>query len=91
MNTDLPVNKYRFTLVITANSHEEIEKELTMLTNGGYLLDSDYYKRDEFMCYSGTHTSKLEHVNPEMTPERYNVALQEWWEKTKEARSGTID
>lgn len=65
---DPPVAKYRYTLVIDGNSHEEIEEELLFATRGGYLLDSQYYARDEFTVYGGRKTSTLEHRNPEIAP-----------------------
>lgn len=81
-----PVPKYTYTVTLTGNSHEEIEGELLSLTRGGYLLDSDYHKRDEFKVYGGRKTTELKHTNPEMTPERYDHELDEWWEKRKEFR-----
>lgn len=83
---DPPVAKYRYTLVIDGNSHEEIEHELLVATRGGYLLDSQYYARDEFTVYGGRKTSTLEHRNPEMTPERYPAELEAWSTRRKEAR-----
>lgn len=80
-----PVAKYRLTLTITGNSHDEIESELLSMTRGGYLLDSDYYKRDEFTVYGGRTTAKLEHANPDMTPEQYDEALDAWWQNRKAA------
>lgn len=75
-----PKAKYRYTLVIDGNSHDEIERELLVQTRGGYLLDSDYGRRDEFTVYGGRKTSKLEHCNPDMTPDRYEKELDEWSE-----------
>lgn len=86
---DPPVAKYRYTLVITGNSHEEIERELLMQTRGGYLLDSGYCTRDEFKVYGGTTTRTLEHPNPEMTAERYKDALDEWVEGHHFIREGS--
>ena len=41
-----PVTKYELTVKIRGNTHDEIEDELLTLVHGGYLLDSDYGKRD---------------------------------------------
>ena len=84
--TDPPIARYRLTVEITGNSHDEIERELHYLTNGGYLQDSDGYKRDTFHVLGGRITTKLEHVNPEMTPERYDEELSEWWKQRRAAR-----
>jgi hypothetical protein len=83
MNDRPPVAKYRLTVEITGNTHHEIEHELLVLTRGGYLLDSDGYKRDEFHVIGGTVTTTLEHRNPDMTPERYEAELDAWWEARK--------
>jgi len=80
-----PVAKYRLTVEVTGNSHEEIESELHFLANGGYLLSSDYHKRDAFRSIGGRITQTLEHVNPDMTPERYDAELEEWFTKRREA------
>lgn len=82
-----PKAKYRYTLEITGNSHEDIERELVIATRGGYLIDSDYYKRDEFKVYGGTKTSTLEHVNPTQTAENYAAELDAWWAAHKQART----
>jgi hypothetical protein len=82
-----PVAKYRLTVVIDGNSHDEVERELLSLTRGGYLLHSDYYKRDNFEVYGGREHSILEHRNPEMTPERYERELHEWADRRKAVRS----
>lgn len=81
-----PVAKYRYTAVITGNTHDEIVRELVGLTRGGYLLDSDYEKRDEFHVVGGTRSCTLEHVSPDMTPERYDAELKAWWHALKAAR-----
>lgn len=81
-----PVAKYRYTLVVTGNSHDEILDEILMQTRGGYLLDSDHYKRDEFRVYGGNKTTTLEHANPEMTTERYKADLETWWQNRKKAK-----
>jgi hypothetical protein len=82
-----PVAKFRLTVVITGNSHDEIEHELLVMTRGGYLIDSDGYKRDQFEVLDGRSSRKLEHANPDMTPERYDRDLSAWWEARKAERS----
>ena len=86
--TEPPIAKYQYTLTITGNSHDEIERELLVMTRGGYLLDSEYYSRDAFKVYSGTSTRTLEHASPDMTPEKYKAQLDAWWEQCKAERSG---
>jgi hypothetical protein len=81
-----PVTKYRLTLTIDGNSHDEIERELLSMTRGGYLLDTDGYKRDMFKVVGGRRTAVLEHRNPEMTPERYDAELDAWWKARKAER-----
>lgn len=81
-----PVAKYKLTVEITGNTHDEIERELLVLTQGGYLLDSEYYQRDEFHVLGGRVTTRLEHTNPDMTPDRYDEELQAWWQARKAAR-----
>lgn len=88
MSAEPPVAKYRLTVEITGNSHDEIETELRYLVNGGYLLDTDYHKRDETYVVGGRKTVRLEHANPEMTPERYDAELSEWFDARKTARRG---
>ena len=73
-----PVAKYQLTVEIRGNTHAEIEDEIMYLLNGGYLMDSDYHKRDEFHVFGGRLTSQLEHTNPEMTPEKYDEELAAW-------------
>lgn len=86
--TDLepPKPKYRLTLTIEGNSHDEVERELLIMTRGGYLLDSDYYKRDEWTVYGGRKTSRMQHQNPEMTPEQYASDLDAWSDARRAAR-----
>ena len=81
-----PVNRYKLTLTITGNTLDEIEHELVVQTRGGFLLDSDGYKRDEWHSIGGTITSRMEHTNPDMTPERYATELDAWWQARKAAR-----
>lgn len=81
-----PTAKYKLTLTITGNSHDEIERELLAMTRGTYLLDSGYLERDEFHVTGGRSTRVLEHTNPEMTPERYEQELDAWWQARKTRR-----
>jgi hypothetical protein len=81
-----PVAKYELQLTISGNSHEEIESELLSMTRGGYLLDSEYHKRDEFHVVGGKRTARLTHTNPGMTPERYDAELHDWWVSRKASR-----
>ena len=86
-----PVAKYTLTVKITGNSHDEIERAIHYFNNGGYLLDSDYHKRDEFYATDGTTSAKLVHSNPSMTPERYRQELDEWFERLKASRKAARD
>ena len=81
--TPPPVAKYRLTVEITGNTHGEVEHELLLLTRGGYLHDSDYYTRDEWSVIGGRSTRRMEHANPDMTPERYDVELESWWSTSR--------
>lgn len=82
-----PVPRYRLTLVIDGNTLDEVEDELLVQTRGGFLLDSDYCKRDSWEVTGGRVTSRMEHRNPDMTPERYESELSEWFERRKQARN----
>lgn len=81
-----PVPKYKYTLEVEGNSHAEIVGELLAQVNGNYMLDSLYEERDEFDVMGGQSYRTLKHTNPEMTPERYDKELEEWWQRRKEAR-----
>ena len=81
-----PKAKYRLTVTITGNTFEEVEEELRYQAHGGFLLDSDHYRRDEWTVYGGTSTRVMECVNPDMTPERYRAELDKWWESRKAER-----
>ena len=86
MNAPPPVPRYRLTLTITGNTLDEIEDELVAQTRGGFLLDSDYYRRHEWEVVGGSRTSRMEHTNPDMTPERYNAELRAWFNARKAIR-----
>jgi putative lipoic acid-binding regulatory protein len=81
-----PVTKYELTVKIRGNTHDEIEDELLTLVRGGYLLDSDYGKRDAWNSTGGRCTSVMVHTNPEQTPEKYRDELDAWWNEHKAAR-----
>ena len=81
-----PVAKYKLTLTITGNSHTEILAEIVRQTRGGMLLDSNYERRDEWQVVGGRTTSVMRHTNPDMTPERYDRELAEWFNSRKALR-----
>lgn len=83
-----PTTRYELTIVVHGNSHDEMVDELLGMTRGGYLLDSDRYRRDSFHAVGGRSTRILEQTNPDMTPERYEAELDAWWSGRKEARRG---
>ena len=85
-----PVAKYKYTLVITGNSHAEILGELLTQTRGGYLLDSDYERRDSFTVYGGRKVSSLEHKNPAMTAERYEAELAAWFDAPRPVETADL-
>ena len=85
VNSGPPTAKYELSITLHGNSHEEIERELLSMTRGGYLLDSDHHRRDEFHVVGGRGTRVLKHANPEMTPDRYDAELDAWWRARKEA------
>lgn len=84
--TPPPTAKYRLTVTIDGNTPEEIEDELGYLARGGFIIYSDGYTRDDFTVYGGRLTAKLEHTNPEMTPEQYKADLEAWSAARKAAR-----
>lgn len=86
MSLKPPETKYRLTVEVRGNTHQEVIDEIAYLLNGGYLMDSDYYKRDEFDVMGGRATRCLEHTNPEMTAERYNKELTEWADNRRDKR-----
>lgn len=78
-----PVPKYKLTLTITGNSFDEIIKEIERQVRGGMLLYSDYERRDEWHVIGGRTESVMRHTNPDMTPERYDRELAEWFDSRK--------
>ena len=89
--TEPPIARYRLTLTIKGNTLDEIEDALIVQTRGGFLLDSDYGKRDSWNSTDGTTTSVMEHLNPDMTPERYSAELDAWWTARKAERKANPD
>ena len=89
--TEPPIARYRLTLTIKGNTLDEIEDALIVQTRGGFLLDSDYGKRDSWNSTDGTTTSVMEHLNPDMTPERYSAELHAWWTARKAERKANPD
>lgn len=84
-----PVTKYRLTVTIRGNTHEEIVDELLSMTRGGYLLASDHYTRDAFDSTGGRDRMVLEHTNPSQTPEHYRRELDEWVTCRRDERRAT--
>lgn len=78
-----PVPKYELTLTITGNSLTEILNEIVRQSRGGMLLDSDYERRDEWHVIGGRTERVMRHTNPDMTPERYDRELAEWFDSRK--------
>lgn len=88
-----PVAKYRYTLVITGNTHAEIADRLHSVELNHWLdvtalTDGERRERDEFEIHgSSRETRTLEHTNPDMTPERYDAELAAWWAARKARKS----
>lgn len=91
MTHERPSRRYRLTLTITGNTLDEIERELVVQTRGGFLLDSGHMTRDFWEIVTGRYISVMEHVNPEMTPERYDAELDAWWAGRKAGRREARD
>lgn len=75
-----PVAKYRYTLTVTGNTIDEIAEILEHSANELWVQVNG---RDEFEIWGGTYERRLEHANPEMTPERYRDELMAWWDARK--------
>ncbi|MDO5535223.1 MAG: hypothetical protein Q4F65_11295 [Propionibacteriaceae bacterium] len=82
-----PTPRYKLTLTIIGNTLDEVERELTVQTRGGFLIDSDYYARDEWHSISGRVTSRMEHTNPTMTPEQYDADMRAWFERRRQQKA----
>lgn len=87
MPTDPPVAKYKLTLTIEGNSHEEIMRELLVQTRGGYLMNSEYETRDEWHVLGGRYESVMQHTNPDQTPELYEAELSAWFAERRASRA----
>lgn len=87
MSDTPPVARYRLHLTIDGNTLDEIESELTYQANGGFLLDSDHGKRDSWHVIGGRVASRMEHLRPDMTPERFKAELAEWWDARRAAKA----
>ena len=48
-------------------------------------------RRDFWEIVTGRYISVMEHVNPEMTPERYDAELDAWWAGRKAGRREARD
>jgi hypothetical protein len=82
-----PVARYRYTLTVTGNTLDEIHDEIRTDAHGGFILSTEHMTRHEFESTGGRETSKLEQVNPDMTPEKYAADLDAWWTARKGARA----
>ena len=82
-----PVAKYKLTLTIEGNNHEEIMRELLVQTRGGYLLNSEYETRDEWHVFGGRYESVMQHTNPDQTPELYEAELSAWFAERRASRA----
>lgn len=90
-----PVAKYRYTLTITGNSHEEIADRLHGVEINHWQDVTGYnpggVQRDAFDITDGTATRVLEHTNPDQTPERYHAELMAWVPATRKKRAKVDD
>lgn len=78
-----PTAKYRYTLQITGNTLDEIERELLMRSNEfGY----ETARRDEFAMVGGTYTQTLVVADGTQTPEKYATDLEAWMDARKAQR-----
>ena len=82
MTDQPPTPRYRYTLIVEGNTHDEIEHELLVCTRGGYLLDSDYYQRDEWHVVGG-HTDSTS-VSPGPYPTLPEM-LRDWADTARNA------
>lgn len=85
-----PVARYRLTLTIDGNSFDEIDNELRVLAGGSTYRDSLFFglERHEWSIYEPRVKKRMEHRNPDMTPEKYDDELTAWADsrRKKEAR-----
>jgi hypothetical protein len=85
MSADPPVTRYKLTVTVYGNTIHEVDDELGMVANSFAGLDVgpgfDLFPDaaiHEFTVTGGRSTRKLEHTNPEMTPEQYQRDLNAW-------------
>lgn len=88
---DPPKARYRLTLEVDGNTHDELLEELHYLLHGGYVIHTNGYERDEADWYGGRLHARLEQMNPDQTPERYEQELHDWSERRREARRARND
>lgn len=86
MTDQPPVPRYKLEVTITGNTLDEIQSELDMMATSGFLMDHQNGARHEWECWGGTTTRKMNHTNPDMTPERYSAELREWFDALRAAR-----
>ena len=84
MTAGPPKARYRLSLQITANTLEELEQELDARAIHFAIENRGRHTRDEV---GPRHHLVLEHANPTMTPERYDVELRAWWAAQRPARA----
>lgn len=78
-----PVAKYKLTLTVYGNSHQEVQEELLSQVQGGYLIISEDEQRDRWRVCGDRYMSVMEHTNPDQTPERYEAELDAWFQTRK--------
>ena len=59
-----PVAKYKLTLTVYGNSHQEVQEELLSQVQGGYLIISEDEQRDRWRVCGDRYMSVMEHTNP---------------------------
>lgn len=79
---DPPKRRYRLQLMITANSRQELAKELNVQAVNYAYEHLSHERRDGVPLHiditGGFGTLRVDEENPEMTPERYEKELDEW-------------
>lgn len=78
-----PVAKYKLTLTVYGNSHQEVQEELLSQVQGVYLIISEDEQRDQWHVWGSRYMSVMEHTNPDQTPERYEAELDAWFQTRK--------
>ena len=89
MTSEPPVARYRLTLTIDGNSFDEIDNELYLLAGGSTCRDSLFLglERHEWEIYEPRVKKRMEHRNPDMTPEKYDTELKAWAESKRKERN----